>query len=77
MWTGVARWYLEYASEQTLTARVRYKQAAIEANTGMIGEWIDPASQPPFPWRRMHRKLHSNIKVIGEFRWSRQQRTLT
>jgi endonuclease YncB( thermonuclease family) len=49
---GMAWWYRQYISEQTVLERADYEQAEAGANAGRLGLWSGKNPTPPWAWRR-------------------------
>lgn len=49
---GMAWWYRDYASEQTVDAQNRYGQTEKSAIQDKQGLWGDPYATPPWEWRK-------------------------
>lgn len=49
--TGMAWWYRQYASEQSLEDQGRYEFAEVEAMARHAGLWKDSGPVPPWEWR--------------------------
>lgn len=50
---GAARWYREYAKEQSPENRARYSVAEQDARAQDLGPWLDKDPVPPREWREM------------------------
>lgn len=49
---GMARWYREYAKEQSAEDRTAYAAAEGDARAKHVGLWKDSRAVPPWEWRR-------------------------
>jgi endonuclease YncB( thermonuclease family) len=50
--SGMAWWYQDYAMDQPMEDRERYKTAVTEAKEMKLGLWSEPNAIPPWAWRR-------------------------
>jgi endonuclease YncB( thermonuclease family) len=59
--SGMAWWYQDYAKDQPLEDRERYKSAVGEAKNRNLGLWSEPNAIPPWSWRRGQRTSTANV----------------